>query len=1305
MRRLTLSAGQTLEEERLLSVPYGTIGAAPLATVPVILPKTPIGPVAVAPKWGTPAAPPPKKEPTDFRWSDVDAVMTRVVMPQLTGRAVVIAPLIRRGLYYALKAGTPLSDLTKTANASVLAYLSAPLVKNLERHPDASWSWNPNSSLSPDEQWAATHPVPQTLQAEIDAATAFLASPEATIADAYGWKKKDGLRLRALVRPLTPAEEAYVKGQNAQIMVDLKAGVAEGIQQNFIKVSAQAKTLLTQLSAGQNAAVLAGQTIRKHSVGAPLRSLFDPFGRDKRKQDPATWRTVVPTTPPAFSYGQVALETTQQLDWNGWCAVLDGQIRTYNGANEKLSLDKIMGAMVEAMPQLATGNTINAQGLPFGMNFEPCPAKDAIYWQNRKNGIWLNNENTVFQKFGTLDASQYDADEAVSQAFARLAILMMEVPTDAELLPMITAGKGTEAWTVGTKLQTIVESVQGNHQVLEQFGHVSDYLSLLDEIRMSQADSDARDQFFASRAYQAAHPQYSYSASEIAWINKNASVINVFNSSGQDVPMTRQEIQNAAFLEYGPRKVVTYDNSDPPISLEEQAFIGWLQGARARYHSDPAFRNRLEGRLFQRQIPHIEPIDIADSFILNYFEGKAAVFADLGTVNPMIAGRPPQPMFGSGPLLTGAKKLQNRDYDHFTDAEKYYLDRYGIDRHNPSDLGWFSALSLIVQDIVQGLSIVAELPMKLVVTIVSAADPEAGKWIANHEPLFAAMDAAAQGKDLETVINTFGNIAGEDLRTIGPIAQMVIACIPGIGTAVGIALGAAIAIANGEPIDQVFLEAAESAIPGGTEVGDAAKVAIKATIAAVQGKDVGEAVISGLIDEIPGVGQIPAVKSAALTGLALARGQNIQSAILSGVRGALPPGAQAVWNVGATVAAGGSPGDIVKAAIAGASAVARDTGVTDAVKIPDQAMIAIGIGAKIAAGQNPRAAFIEGVGVVLQKQLGSDVPDVTKSALALAQNLAAGTDAKAAVLQFTKDAASAAGGVLASGVTSLISSAQSAVGDAAKVAGVKIAQAIAATHLEGDSKAGFDKIFGQLSAIMDTASKQGATLKEIGTTILRQQMHPELSHYFDGTIALEKAGAPGMTKLLQSLSQQKANATAQNMVNGLVPIDNVVDLAKLLGVTDLPLAFMSRIKGFPEACDAVQRAMLGDPVIQKNLTAIAKGAAAGNAEAKRAKYLLDFASASLKTPAVPVLPPVSPTPEEKLAALTAQIKKAPMRLLPSAAPVDAALQAALSRAAATDRLFQAGIRWPTPKGGFLGGMDVLVRAALTDRALISQLRR
>lgn len=116
-----------------------------------------------------------------------------------------------------------------------------------------------------------------------------------------------------------------------------------------------------------------------------------------------------------------------------------------------------------------------------------------------------------------------------------------------------------------------------------------------------------------------------------------------------------------------------------------------------------------------------------------------------------------------------------------------------------------------------------------------------GVWGAMGAP-FDLTYRIAKGERLDhALIDHFKNDIA-DIKEVAPYAKMVISFIPGVGTAVSAAIGAATAIISGQPITSIVMEAVKGAIPGG----DLAGGAFDAAKAVVSGKDIGEVAVAAL---------------------------------------------------------------------------------------------------------------------------------------------------------------------------------------------------------------------------------------------------------------------------------------------------------------------------------------------------------------------------------------------------------------------------------------------------------------------------
>jgi hypothetical protein len=134
--------------------------------------------------------------------------------------------------------------------------------------------------------------------------------------------------------------------------------------------------------------------------------------------------------------------------------------------------------------------------------------------------------------------------------------------------------------------------------------------------------------------------------------------------------------------------------------------------------------------------------------------------------------------------------------------------------------------------------------------------------------------ATARGENVLKAIKAAGGAGINDLKESVRFAAMVAPFVPGLGTGVAAALGAANALASGEPITAALIAAAKNAIPGGA----IAQAGFETAINIAKGKSLQDAALEGLRSRLPGG---PAAQAAFDAGLALAKGQNIQSAVIA----------------------------------------------------------------------------------------------------------------------------------------------------------------------------------------------------------------------------------------------------------------------------------------------------------------------------------------------------------------------------------------------------------------------------------------
>lgn len=144
-----------------------------------------------------------------------------------------------------------------------------------------------------------------------------------------------------------------------------------------------------------------------------------------------------------------------------------------------------------------------------------------------------------------------------------------------------------------------------------------------------------------------------------------------------------------------------------------------------------------------------------------------------------------------------------------------------------------------------------------------------------------AVSRIARGENVFKALEQAGTAAVGDVRKGLQLASTVASFVPGIGTGVAAALGAANALANGEPITDAVIAAARSAIPGG----QIAQAAFDVAANLAKGKNLGDAMLDAARKRLPGG---PLVQAAYDAGLALAKGQSLQQAALQATGRLLP---------------------------------------------------------------------------------------------------------------------------------------------------------------------------------------------------------------------------------------------------------------------------------------------------------------------------------------------------------------------------------------------------------------------------------
>jgi len=128
-----------------------------------------------------------------------------------------------------------------------------------------------------------------------------------------------------------------------------------------------------------------------------------------------------------------------------------------------------------------------------------------------------------------------------------------------------------------------------------------------------------------------------------------------------------------------------------------------------------------------------------------------------------------------------------------------------------------------------------------------------------------------------------GSTIGQAIGSVLTVVSQVFSIIPGIGQGIGAALAVAGGLAAGKPIDQVMLDAAANAIPGGPLIKSAVQTGAGAVGALLSGRDVGEALVAGGREFV--VAQGGELAGAAYdVGVAIAQGKQLQDAGFASLR-------------------------------------------------------------------------------------------------------------------------------------------------------------------------------------------------------------------------------------------------------------------------------------------------------------------------------------------------------------------------------------------------------------------------------------
>lgn len=156
--------------------------------------------------------------------------------------------------------------------------------------------------------------------------------------------------------------------------------------------------------------------------------------------------------------------------------------------------------------------------------------------------------------------------------------------------------------------------------------------------------------------------------------------------------------------------------------------------------------------------------------------------------------------------------------------------------------------------------------------------------LASDPAMRFAVDTAAgvaRGENVLKAAQRGAQAAVGDVRESLRFAAMVAPFVPGIGTGVAAALGAANALASGERITDAVIAAARSAVPGGF----LAQTAFDTAAGLAKGQNFREASLNAVRSRLPGG---PVAQAAFDSGVALMKGKSLQDSLIAGGGRLLP---------------------------------------------------------------------------------------------------------------------------------------------------------------------------------------------------------------------------------------------------------------------------------------------------------------------------------------------------------------------------------------------------------------------------------
>lgn len=170
---------------------------------------------------------------------------------------------------------------------------------------------------------------------------------------------------------------------------------------------------------------------------------------------------------------------------------------------------------------------------------------------------------------------------------------------------------------------------------------------------------------------------------------------------------------------------------------------------------------------------------------------------------------------------------------------------------------------------------------------------------------FQITAAVILGEPLDQVALDALNRELKAFKEVGPYVQMVMSFVPGIGQGISAAMGVALALANGQPIDKALIAGVEGALPGGPLAKMAFDIAANVADSLITGKKINAnsmiaAGVSAVVDatgvQIPQAA-VDGITVVLQTGASVMQGQSPDQAMLSHANGFLKTGTDTVSEI------------------------------------------------------------------------------------------------------------------------------------------------------------------------------------------------------------------------------------------------------------------------------------------------------------------------------------------------------------------------------------------------------------------------